>query len=143
MLGFLWLISSYLLFFGEAKWTYLSLILFWALPAIFMQVLFGADILWYYRKLVAWSILIPGIYLSLIDIIALRATTWTISPSQTTGILFFGILPLEEVLFFFITNTLIAFGITLLLANASQKRFANIKKRLQPWKRRRSLQVEN
>ncbi len=50
-------------------------------------------------------------------------TTWSISKSQTTGIMFFGILPLEEVLFFFITNVLIINGMTLLLANLGHERF--------------------
>ncbi|HMD81777.1 MAG TPA: lycopene cyclase domain-containing protein, partial [Anaerolineales bacterium] len=126
----LWLIFAYLFFFGEARWTYLSITLFWALPAILPQLLFGADILWHYRKLVALGILVPGIYLSLMDIVALRETTWSISPSQTTGVLFFGILPLEEVVFFFITNVLIIFGMTLLLANVSQERLAEIRKQV-------------
>ncbi len=135
----LWLIFAYLFFFGEARWTYLSITLFWALPAILPQLLFGADILWHYRKLVALGILVPGTYLSLMDIVALRETTWSISPSQTTGVLFFGILPLEEVVFFFITNVLIVFGMTLLLANISQERFAEIRKQVRGWRGRRVL----
>jgi len=133
----LWLLFTYLFFLGEAKWTYLSIILFWAFPPIFIQLLFGADILWHYRKLVAWAIFVPAIYLSLMDIIALQETTWSISASQTTGILFFGILPLEEILFFFITNMLITFGMTLLLARVSQERFSGIKKQLQAYPERR------
>ena len=138
----LWLIFTYLFFFGEARWTYLSITLFWALPAILPQLLFGADILWYYRKLVALGILVPGTYLSLTDIVALQETTWSISTSQTTAILFFGILPLEEVVFFFITNVLIIFGMTLLLANVGQERFAQIKKQVQGWKGRRALDLQ-
>lgn len=133
----LWLISTYLFFFGAARWTYLSIILFWALPAILPQLLFGADILWHYRKLVFLGIMIPGTYLSLMDILALRETTWSISPSQTTGILFFGTLPLEEVVFFFITNVMIIFGMTLLLADVSQERFAEIKGQVRDWKKKR------
>jgi lycopene cyclase domain-containing protein len=129
-----WVIFTYLFFFGDAKWTYLSIILFWALPAILPQLLFGADILWHYRKLVFWAIMIPGTYLSLMDIAALRDTTWSISPTLTTGMLFFRILPIEEVVFFFITNILIVFGVTLLLANVSEGRFAEIKKQLQAWR---------
>jgi putative membrane protein len=131
-----WIIFTYLFFFGEAAWTYLSITLFWALPAILMQVLFGADILWHYRKLVAWAILVPGTYLSLMDIVALKETTWSISPTQTTGVLFFGVLPLEEVVFFFITNILVIFGMTLLLSNVSQARFKQIKEQLRGWKER-------
>ncbi|HSK89639.1 MAG TPA: lycopene cyclase domain-containing protein, partial [Anaerolineales bacterium] len=129
-----WLLFAYLFFLGTANWTYLAIILFWALPPIIIQILFGADILWHYRKLVFWSIFVPGLYLSLMDVVALKDTTWSISPDQTTGILFFGILPLEEVVFFFITNVLLTFGMTLLLANVSQGRFAEIKKQFQAWR---------
>ena len=130
LLVIVWLIFTYLFFFGDTTWTYLGIILFWALPAILPQFLFGADILWHYRKLVSWAILVPGTYLSLMDIVALSETTWSISKSQTTGVLFFGILPLEEVVFFFITNILITFGMTLLLATISQARFTGIRERL-------------
>ncbi|HLO15153.1 MAG TPA: lycopene cyclase domain-containing protein [Anaerolineales bacterium] len=145
VLVLLWLLFTYLFFFGATKWTYLSIILFWALPAIIVQFLFGADILWHYRKLVVPVILVPAIYLSLIDMVALKDTTWSISPLQTTGILFFGILPLEEVVFFFITNILITLGMTLLLANVSQERFAEIRKQVQAYlecsRRRQEKQV--
>jgi hypothetical protein len=57
------------------------------------------------------------------DIVALKETTWSIAEDQTTGILFFGILPLEEVVFFFITNVLVVFGMTLLLSNIGRERF--------------------
>jgi len=132
----IWMLFTYLFFFGDTKWTYLSIILFWALPPILLQLLFGADILWHYRRLVFWAIMVPGTYLSLMDIVALKDTTWSISPSQTTGIIFFGILPLEEVVFFFITNILLTFGITLLLADVSEGRFEEIKKQARHWKER-------
>lgn len=94
----------------------------WALPAILPQFIFGADILWYHRKLVFLTIFVPGTHLSLMDIVALSDATWSISPSQTTGVLFFGILPLEEVVFFFITNALIGFGMMLMLSESGQVR---------------------
>jgi lycopene cyclase domain-containing protein len=137
LLIIVWMIFTYLFFFGDEKWTYLSIILFWALPAILPQLWFGADILWHYRRLVFWAIMVPGAYLSLMDIVALRDTTWSISPSQTTGVLFFGILPLEEVVFFFITNVLITFGMTLLLEDVSQERIAEIRRQVSAWKEAR------
>jgi len=76
------------------------------------------------------------------DIVALKDTTWSISPTQTTGIQFFGILPLEEVVFFFITNVLIVFGMTLLMANVNQGRFAEIKRQLQAWKEKRGFRPQ-
>jgi lycopene cyclase domain-containing protein len=131
---FLWIISTCLFFFGDVRWTYLSIILFWALPPIIIQLLFGADILWHYRKLVFWGIVAPATYLSLTDMLALKETTWSISPGQSTGVLLFGILPVEEALFFFITNVLLTFGMTLLLANASQQRFTELKNLMRAWK---------
>jgi lycopene cyclase domain-containing protein len=119
-----WLFFTYQFFLGTREWTYLGITLFWALPAILPQFLFGADILWHHRKLVFWTTFPMGLYLSLTDIIALTETTWSISPSQTLGIKFFGVLPLEEVVFFFITNVLIGFGMTLMLSNLSQERLA-------------------
>jgi lycopene cyclase domain-containing protein len=127
LLLFTWAIFTYLFFNGNQPLTYLSITLFWALPAIFPQIIFGADILWHHRKLVFPTVFVPAIYLSLMDILALKATTWSISPAQTTGVLFFGILPLEEVVFFFITNILIGFGMTLLLSNESKQRLSDWK----------------
>ncbi|MEP0806426.1 MAG: lycopene cyclase domain-containing protein [Chloroflexota bacterium] len=127
-----WVVFAVLFFFGDVKWTYLSITLFWALPAIFPQLLFGADILWHHRKLVFWAIMVPGTYLSLMDIVALTDTTWSISKEQTTGVLFFGILPLEEVVFFFITNVLITFGMTLLLSEKGRLRLTEWKALLRP-----------
>jgi len=124
MLVAVWLLSAGLFFSGWSPANYLSITLFWALPAILPQFLFGADLLWHQRKLLFWVIFPPALYLSLVDIVALRAGTWAISPAHTSGVLFFGILPLEEVLFFFITNTLIAFGLTLMLSGLSQQRFS-------------------
>jgi lycopene cyclase domain-containing protein len=142
LLALLWFLFTYLFFFGPAQWTYLSIILFWALPPLFIQLLFGADILWHYRKLVFLAIAVPATYLSLMDIVALKETTWSISTTQTTGVLFFGILPLEEVVFFLVTNVLITFGMTLLLATVSQERFAELRKQVQRWRERRVLGPE-
>jgi putative membrane protein len=128
-----WIIFTIIFFNGADPLTYLSITLFWALPAILPQVIYGADILWHHRKLVTLGILIPGIYLSLMDIVALSETTWSISKGQTTGILYFGILPLEEVAFFFITNILIVFGMTLLLANESPGRLKELQAVYKKW----------
>jgi lycopene beta-cyclase len=128
----IWLVSVYLFFWGADSWNYLSITLMWALPAILPQLIFGADLLWHYRRLVFMTIFVPGTYLSLMDIVALTDTTWSISPGQTTGVLFFGILPLEEVVFFFITNVLIGFGLTLMLSEAGQVRVQAWKAKLFP-----------
>jgi lycopene beta-cyclase len=125
ILVLMWAFFTFQFFFAGDAWNYLGIIFFWALPPIIPQLLFGADILWHYRKLVFWAVFVPGLYLSLTDIVALNATTWQISKDQTLGINFLGILPIEEVAFFFITCVLIGFGLTLMLSNIGQERFQN------------------
>jgi lycopene cyclase domain-containing protein len=122
-----WIFFAFLLFNANKHLTYLSITLFWALPAMLPQMLFGADILWHHRKLVSLAVLVPAVYLSLMDIIALRTTTWSISAAQTTGLIFYGVLPIEEIVFFFITTSLIIFGITLLLSSESNHRLSGWK----------------
>ncbi len=122
-----WSISAWQLFRGPQSLTYISIILFWALPAILPQILFGADILWRRRKLITLAILPLGLYLSFVDSLAIYSSTWTIASSQSTGILLGGILPLEEALFFFVTVTLVTFGLTLLLVPESATRFEQLK----------------
>jgi lycopene cyclase domain-containing protein len=122
LLGIFWLTSVVTLAAGWQPGTYLALILVWALPPIMLQTAFGADILWGYRKLVLAGFLIPTLYLSLADTFAIWAGTWTIDPVQSTGIHLPGGLPLEEFVFFLVTNLLISFGTTLVLARESQQR---------------------
>ena len=116
-----WAISASLFFAGPESFTYLSIIFFWALPAVAPQLLFGADILWHYRKLAALTILPMGTYLSAVDSLAIADSTWTIAADQSTGWLL-GVLPVEEAVFFFITVTLVAFGLTLVLSGEAQER---------------------
>ena len=75
-----------------------------------------------HRRLVVLSIAMPTLYLSLADSIAIGAGTWTFSPQQSTGWLIGGVLPVEELLFFLLTNTLIGFGMTLVMSSESQVR---------------------
>ncbi len=122
VLSILWLASLARLLAQWLPGTYLVLILVWALPPIMLQTAFGADILWSWRRLVLPGFIIPTLYLSLVDTIAIRAGTWTIDPVQTTGIHLPGGLPLEELTFFLVTNLLVSFGVTLVLATKSQQR---------------------
>ncbi len=117
----LWIISTILLFSGWRPGTYLTLILSWALLPVLFQVTFGADILLAEGRRLALIILLPTIYLWWVDSIAINSGTWTINPSQTTGIML-GTLPLEEMLFFIMTNLMIGFGVTLMLSPHSLER---------------------
>ncbi len=124
--GLIWLVSTAFLVSGYLPATYLTLILSWALIPIGIQFVFGGDILWHYRRLLFWAIVPITLYLAVADSLAIRAGTWTISEEQTLGILLGSILPLEEFTFFFITNVLVVFGITLLLARESHERSADM-----------------
>ena len=102
--------------------TYLSLELSWALIPIMIQLAFGADILWRHRNAVLLTIIISTLYLSWADALAIGSGTWTINPEQSLHWLIGGVLPIEEFIFFLITNTLVTLGMTLVLAEESQPR---------------------
>jgi lycopene cyclase domain-containing protein len=118
-----------------ARWspgTYLALQLVWALPPIALQLAFGADILWRYRRLVGLAVIVPTAYLGVADTLAIAAGTWTIDPQQSIGVLLGGALPLEELIFFWVTNTLVVFGVTLILAAESRGRMRQVRQRWAP-----------
>jgi len=73
-------------------------------------------VLWHQRRLVAMALLPPMLYLVVADALAINSGTWTIAPAQSTGVMLGGVLPIEELIFFGLTNVLIVFGMTLFLA---------------------------
>ena len=128
----LWLMAVVSLAVAWRPATYLALILAWALPPVLFQLAFGGDILWRHRRPAVWAIATATLYLSLADSLAISGGIWTIAPEQSTG-LFLGALPLEEFLFFLLTNTLVVFGVILVLAQESRDR---IPPTLRTWLRR-------
>lgn len=128
-LGVLWVASLIVLFSGWQPGVYLSLLLVWALPPIVLQLGFGGDILRRYGLLTALSVGIPTLYLSLADYLAIGSGTWEINPAKSLHWLVGGVLPVEEIIFFLITNTLLAFGMVLILARESHTRFAELRSR--------------
>ena len=128
ILGVIWLGSLGLLASGWKPATYLALILAWALLPIVVQLAYGADMLWRRRKLVGLALLSSTLYLGLADSLAIGSGTWTIDPRQSLNI-FIGALPLEELLFFLVTDTLVIFGMTLLMATETRQRARSIFKR--------------
>jgi len=100
---------------GWAPGTYLGLEVGWLGLPIILQLAVGADVLWHRRRLVAAALLPPWLYLSAADYLAIRSGIWAIDPAQTMGILLGGVLPIEEVIFFLLTNVLIVFGMVLMM----------------------------
>ena len=120
--GLIWLASVVGLLSGWEPGVYLTIQLAWALPPIIFQLAFGADILWRYRGLVLLALVPAALYLGAVDAVAIGAGTWTIDPAQSLEFYLGGVLPLEEFTFFLVTNALVAFGMTLVLARESRAR---------------------
>jgi lycopene cyclase domain-containing protein len=121
-----WITSLATLITGEATMTYLSLELAWALPVIMLQLAFGGDILWQQRWKVVFAITLLTIYLSAADALAIQSGVWTINPQKSLEMLLGGVLPVEELVFFLLTNIMVAFGFALIWAPQSAVRLERI-----------------
>jgi lycopene cyclase domain-containing protein len=124
--GVIWLCAVASLVLGWQPGTYLALIVVWALPPILLQLAFGGDILWRHRRLIAIVLISVTVYLGLADSLAIGAGTWTIAPQKSLAHQILGILPLEELSFFLATNTLIIFGMLLIMTSESATRWEKI-----------------
>ena len=134
----IWVTAVAILILNWQPGTYLALELGWALIPITIQLAFGADILWRYRRIIFLSFVPLTLYLSTADALAIHFGTWTINPAQSLNLLIGGILPIEEFLFFLLTNVLITFGLVLLWAKESHARFQELRHKLLPDRSRQS-----
>ena len=136
IIGVMWLVFVRVLVKGWQPGTYLALLMVWALPPVMLQTGFGADILWENRRYISMTVIPMTLYLALADKLAISSGTWTINPAQSLNIFVFGTLPIEEFIFFLMTNVLVALGVILLSSTASKKRFDDL---LQAIKHRRKV----
>jgi putative membrane protein len=92
-------------------WNYLLLILVWAVPVVAGQGVLGSQaILTHWRTwLLSW--LVPGVYLTVIDSIAIAGGTWKIAASQSLNVFVLGHVPIEEGVFFLITSVMVTQGV--------------------------------
>ncbi len=138
----LWVASLATLILGEPAMTYLSLELAWALPVIILQLAFGGDILWQQRRKVIFVILLLTVYLSAADALAIQSGVWTINPAKSFGILLGGVLPVEEFVFFLLTNIMVAFGFVLIWTPKSLVRLKGILSRIRTRREDATLRQE-
>lgn len=117
-----------LLKLGEAHYEYLCLILIWSLPVIFLQWFVGAKYFLNNAKLFVFSIVPVTLYLWACDTFAIHSGIWRISSLQTTGIKV-GSLPIEEAIFFLVTNVMVSLGLIFFLAMES--RVFDLQKKIQ------------
>lgn len=125
--SWVWLASILILALGWKPGAYLGLELVWALPPIILQLALGADILWRYRRSVLPVLFGVTLYLCVADFLAIDFGVWTIDPAQSLNVFIGGVLPIEELIFFLLTNTLLVFGLTLALAPETWARWARFK----------------
>ncbi|HSJ06217.1 MAG TPA: lycopene cyclase domain-containing protein [Longimicrobiales bacterium] len=103
---------------------YLGLILVWASPVLAAQWAFVAGRVARAPRTFVAAVSVPTVYLWVADRVAIGAGVWSISPSATTGLHLLG-LPVEEAVFFLVTNLLVVQGVLLFLGpalNASPRR---------------------
>ncbi len=91
---------------------YLGLILAWASPVLALQWAFGGKVFENNFGHYAKCIMIPTLYLWICDSIAISLNIWSISEKYTTGFKL-AVLPIEEALFFLVTNLLVVQGLWL------------------------------
>ena len=95
-------------------WTYLVYELVWALPIIAGQWVLAHAILRANLRVVLLGIAIPTLYLCAADALAIRVGIWSLNPELTLNI-WLGGLPLEEGVFFLVTNIMVVQGIVMLV----------------------------
>ncbi|KAK7962172.1 uncharacterized protein PG986_002997 [Apiospora aurea] len=92
--------------------TYLGLILVWACPFALLTWTFSG---YFIARLptfcITAPIVIPTLYLWVVDELALGRGTWSIESGTKLNFRLFGSLEIEEAVFFLVTNALIVFGL--------------------------------
>jgi lycopene cyclase domain-containing protein len=102
---------------------YLGMTLAWAAPVAAFLWSVGGPVLWAHRRLVAVTVAVPSAYLWIVDRFAIDRGLWTISADHSTGLSPLG-LPIEEAVFFVLTNVLVVQGLVLFdwtLARADER----------------------
>jgi lycopene beta-cyclase len=117
-----WLIGLELVLAGWRPGTYLGWELAWALPPIALQLAAAGDIFRAQWRLLAPAVMIPWVYLSATDALAIRSGIWAINPRESLGIMLAGRLPVEEAVFFLLSTALVSGGVLAGLALAAASR---------------------
>lgn len=113
LLASIWILSLVSFLSNDESMMYLNLLLLWAIPPLALQIFIGWNFIVKNKNIITSTIFLLGTYLSVTDAFAIYNGIWTINPSFTTGVIL--LIPLEEILFFFLTTTLISIGYVLIL----------------------------
>jgi len=111
------------------NWNYLILILVWAVPVLLGQLWLGWPAFRRQWKVYVLGFSAPAGYLTLMDSIAIGSGTWTISALQSLNLFLpFGV-PIEEGLFFLVTNLLLVQGVLLFTSPEVNERMRKLLQR--------------
>lgn len=103
---------SALLFAAQPQYLYLALILVWVCPVLALHWAVGAAQIWRNWRINALTIIPMTLYLAVVDRYAIGVGIWHITERTSTEIFLFG-LPVEEFLFFLLTNVMVVQGLLL------------------------------
>jgi lycopene cyclase domain-containing protein len=92
--------------------TYLTFELLWALPVIALQWAVGRRVLWEHRRILLVAVALATLYLSVADSVAIDQGIWTLHAPRIVGVKL-GDLPIEEILFFLLTNAMVVQSVVL------------------------------
>ena len=92
---------------------YLGLIVAWAAPVLAGMWWLGGHLILARRRVVAWAVGPLSVYLWIADRVAIGQGIWDITDATRTGWELVG-LPVEEALFFVVTNLMVAQGLVML-----------------------------
>jgi lycopene cyclase domain-containing protein len=92
----------------------------WFLPVIYAQWVIAPLLFWNHILFLTLVTSIFGVYYTVADLAAVRAGTWFFDEKQITGIKLNGVLPWEEIAFFFLTSLLVAQSYLLLVPSDSR-----------------------
>jgi len=93
---------------------YLRHLLIWMLPVVVLQWALAWRVFVQCRTAIVWPTLIAGTYYTIVDMVAVRDGIWYFDSRRILGV-FVGPLPIEEVLFFYLTALLVAQSVVMLL----------------------------
>ena len=97
---------------APVRYSYLAMILVWVCPVLALHWGVGGGQIWRNWRLNALAIVPPTLYLAVVDRYAIGGGIWHITERTSTGWMTFG-LPVEELLFFLLTNVMVVQGLLL------------------------------
>jgi lycopene cyclase domain-containing protein len=93
-------------------WTYLIFELGWSMPVLVLHWLVGRRVLIRHFRILVLGAVVPTLYLSAADSVAIANGIWVLHGNRLVG-LHIGNVPIEESIFFLVTNLMVVQSILL------------------------------